>query len=91
MVPYWSGDNAEHPAGKRRWHLWAWWRGGRQHLGDGVLTIRQSKTGPEVELPLHPTLRAALDALPQTNMTFLLTDRECLSPLPVSATGFVTA
>jgi integrase len=38
------------------------------------LTIRQSKTGTEVELPLHPILRASLDALPQKNMTFLLTD-----------------
>lgn len=47
---------------------------GRQHLRDGVLTIRQSKTGTEVELPLHPILRASLDALPQKNMTFLLTD-----------------
>ena len=49
-------------------------RMGRQHLRDGVLTIRQSKTGTEVELPLHPTLLASLDALPQKNMTFLLTD-----------------
>lgn len=49
-------------------------RMGRQHLRDGVLTIRQSKTGTEVEIPLHPTLRASLDALSKKNMTFLLTE-----------------
>lgn len=49
-------------------------RMGRQHLRDGVLYIRQSKTGTEVSIPLHPTLRASLDALPQKNMTFLLTE-----------------
>lgn len=48
---------------------------GRQHLKDGVLTIRQSKTGTEVRIPLHPTLRASLEALPQKNMTFLLTEQ----------------
>jgi integrase len=39
-----------------------------------VLTVRQSKTGTEVEIPLHPVLKASLDALPQMNMTFLLTE-----------------
>jgi MoaA/NifB/PqqE/SkfB family radical SAM enzyme/integrase len=49
-------------------------RMGRQHFRDGVLTIRQSKTGTEVEIPLHPVLSASLEALPQKNMTFLLTE-----------------
>lgn len=49
-------------------------RMGRQHLRDGVLYIRQSKTGTEASIPLHPMLRASLDALPQKNMTFLLTE-----------------
>ncbi len=49
-------------------------RMGLQHLRDGVLTLRQSKTGTEVEIPLHPVLRASLDALPKKNMTFLLTE-----------------
>lgn len=47
---------------------------GRQHVRDGVLTIRQSKTGAEVELPLHPILKASLEASPQKNMTFPLTE-----------------
>jgi len=49
-------------------------RMGRQQVRDGVLTIRQSKTGTEVEIPLHPELKASLDALPRKNMTFLLTE-----------------
>jgi len=49
-------------------------RMGWQHLRDGVLTLRQSKIGTEVEIPLHPVLRASLDALPKKNMTFLLTE-----------------
>lgn len=48
-------------------------RMGRQHVRDGILTIRQSKTGTEVEIPLHPILRTSLGALPK-NMTFLLTE-----------------
>lgn len=47
---------------------------GRQHVRDGVLYCRQSKTGTEVAIPLHPMLKASLDALPQKNMTFLLTE-----------------
>ena len=49
-------------------------RMGRQHVREGVMTIRQSKTGTEVEIPLHPALIASLEALPQVNMTFLLTE-----------------
>ncbi|MBP9048780.1 MAG: tyrosine-type recombinase/integrase [Tabrizicola sp.] len=49
-------------------------RMGLQNLREGVLTVRQSKTGTEVEIPLHPTLRASLDALTKKNMTFLLTE-----------------
>lgn len=37
-------------------------------------SIRQSKTGTEIEIPLHPVLRASLEALPKKNMTFLLTE-----------------
>lgn len=37
------------------------------------MTIRQCKTGTEVELPPHPTLRVSLGMLLQKTMTFLLT------------------
>lgn len=48
-------------------------RMGRQHVRNGVLTIRQSKTGSEVAIPVHRQLADALDALPNEDLTFLLT------------------
>ncbi len=47
---------------------------GRQNVRGGVLTIRHSKTGTEVEIPLHPILKTSLDALTEKNMTCLLTE-----------------
>jgi integrase len=44
---------------------------GRQHVRDGLLHVRQSKTGTMLAIPLHPELRAVLDATPAENMTFL--------------------
>jgi integrase len=35
---------------------------GRQHIRDGVLTVKQQKTGVELPIPVHPELRAVLDA-----------------------------
>jgi integrase len=46
---------------------------GRQHLRDGLLHVRQSKTGKPLAIPLHPELRAVLDATPSDHLTFLLT------------------
>ncbi len=46
---------------------------GRQHLRDGLLQVRQSKTGAVLTIPLHPELRAVLDATPIDNLTFLVT------------------
>jgi integrase len=48
-------------------------RMGRQHVRDGVLTIRQQKTGMVVDVPVHPELRAILDATANDNLTFLVT------------------
>ena len=50
-------------------------RMGRRHIKDGVLTITQQKTGVAVAVPVHPELRAAIDASAGTNLTFLVTDR----------------
>ena len=41
----------------------------------GVLSIVQQKTGQEVSIPIHPHLRAALDALPKDNLTFIMSER----------------
>jgi integrase len=59
-------------------------RMGRQHVRDGVLTIRQQKTGMFVDIPLHPELRAVLDATANDNLTFLVT----ASGKPFSPAGF---
>lgn len=49
-------------------------RMGRQHIRDGVLTVRQEKTGAALRLPVHPALAAAIEATPSGNMPFLTTD-----------------
>jgi integrase len=48
-------------------------RMGRQHVRDGLLSVTQAKTGTALAIPLHPELRAVLDATPAENMTFLVT------------------
>jgi integrase len=50
-------------------------RMGRQHIRDGVLRVRQQKTGAVLAIPLHPNLRAVLDATPGDRLTFLTTLR----------------
>lgn len=49
-------------------------RMGRQHLRDGLLHVRQAKTGKEVWIPLHSALRAELEQVPADQVTFLLTE-----------------
>jgi integrase len=47
-------------------------RMGRQHIRDGVLSIRQEKTGNFVEIPLHPALAAIIAETPIAGqLTFL--------------------
>jgi integrase len=48
-------------------------RMGRQHIRDGVLTVKQEKTGVELAIPVHPELRTILDATPTKHLTFLVT------------------
>jgi integrase len=59
-------------------------RMGRQHVRDGVLTIRQQKTGMVVDIPLHPELKEILDATVNDNLTFLV----IASGKPFSPAGF---
>lgn len=49
-------------------------RMGRQHVRDGVLSLRQKKTGTLVEIPLHPELQDVIAATPNEHLTFLTTD-----------------
>src|SRR5260221_2916859 len=46
---------------------------GRQHVRNGLIHVRQSKTGVMLAIPLHPELRAVLDATPAEHFTFLTT------------------
>jgi integrase len=48
-------------------------RMGRQHIRDGVLTVKQQKTGVTLAIPVHPHLQAVLDATPGEHLTFLVT------------------
>ncbi len=59
-------------------------RMGRQHIRDGVLSIRQQKTGTQVDIPLHPHLREIIDATPSNQLTFLTT----IDGKPFTAAGF---
>jgi integrase len=45
---------------------------GRQHIKDGVITVKQQKTGVTLAIPV-PELRAVLDATPSEHLTFLVT------------------
>jgi integrase len=47
-------------------------RMGCQHVRDGVLTVRQQKTGTKLSIPVHPTLQAILGTV-SDNLTFLTT------------------
>jgi len=44
---------------------------GRQHIRDGIATIRTEKTGIEVHLPILPELREALDYGPTGDLAFI--------------------
>ena len=48
-------------------------RMGRQHIRDGVLMVKQQKTGKPLAIPVHPHLQAVLDATPSEHLTFLVT------------------
>jgi integrase len=45
---------------------------GRQHIRDGVLHIKQRKTGAELAIPVHPDLREILEATPSEHLTFIV-------------------
>jgi integrase len=48
---------------------------GRQHVRDGVLHVKQRKTGAEVAVPIHPDLREILNATPSEHLTFIVNAR----------------
>ena len=50
-------------------------RMGRQHIRDGVITVRQDKTGTTLVIPVHTNLRVILDATPGEHLTFVVGQR----------------
>src|SRR5262249_60906132 len=44
---------------------------GPQHIRDGVLGVRQQKTGIELAIPVHSTLAAVIAETPTYHLTFL--------------------
>jgi integrase len=46
---------------------------GRQHIRDGVLHIKQEKTGKPLALPVRPELQAAIEATACGHLTLLVT------------------
>jgi integrase len=59
-------------------------RMGRQHIRDGVLQVRQNKTGVTLTIPVHSDLQVILDATPNQHLTFLTNKRG----KPYSGTDF---
>ena len=49
-------------------------RMGRQHIRNGLLSVRQSKTGTTLQIPIHPALQVILDADQGEHLTFLITN-----------------
>jgi integrase len=54
---------------------------GRQHVRDGIVQVRQQKTGVVLAIPMHPALATILEATPSEHLTFLTTrDGKPFSP-----------
>ena len=49
-------------------------RVGRQHVRDGIASIKTAKTGTEVVIPILPPLQKTLDAGPTGGMHFIVGD-----------------
>jgi integrase len=59
-------------------------RMGRQHIRDGVMHVRQQKTGIELAIPIHAILGAIIAETPADHLTLLTTQ----TGKPFSAAGF---
>jgi integrase len=59
-------------------------RMGRQHIRNGLLFVRQNKTGTALQIPIHPALLAIIESTPGDHLTFLITS----FGKPFTAPGF---
>jgi integrase len=48
---------------------------GRQHVRDGVLTLKASKTGAAITATIYPALQASIDAVEGIGLAFIETER----------------
>jgi integrase len=46
---------------------------GKQHLRNGLLHVKQEKTGAVLAIPVHPELAAVVAAVPGNQLTFITT------------------
>lgn len=46
---------------------------GRQHIRNGVISLRTEKTGTQVHIPVRPELAAIIDATPSNGLAFIAT------------------
>lgn len=62
---------------------------GRQHLRGDRISVRQQKTGVQLEIPIHPELARVIAATPSDNLTFLVTKaHRANQSKPFTAPGF---
>jgi len=47
---------------------------GRQHIRNGMLHVKQAKTGAELWIPVTPELQQIIDASPVNQLTFITTE-----------------
>jgi integrase len=65
---------------------------GPQHVREGVLTLRQQKTGIPLLIPVHPELQRVIAASPCGNLAFLVTGDDAPVPgVPISNSGIGNA
>lgn len=57
---------------------------GRQHVLDGHVAVRQEKTGQPLEIPIHPNLKASIEAYQSGQLIFIATQHG----KPYTARGF---
>ena len=57
---------------------------GRQHVTDGHVVVRQEKTGHPLEIPIHPRLKASIEAFDSGQLLFVATQ----FGKPYTAKGF---
>jgi integrase len=50
-------------------------RMGRQHIRNGMLTVKQEKTGAALAIPVHSDLQAIIDATASEHLTFIVGKR----------------